>query len=413
MTRFALSHSSLSSAVRVGSLALLASLAGCSTIDRAISGDKVDYQSSVPAKRSTLEVPPDLTQLSVDQRFIVPGNPSAPAPSTVTASTFRPAPGTAAAAAATTAALQGQGTPSVAPAAIGNVQIERSSDMRWLSTTQTPEQLWPQLKTFWTDRGFTLAIDQPEIGLMETDWAENRAKLPNDIIRNTLGKVIDSLYSTGERDRFRTRVERTATGSEVYISHRGMVEVYTSAIQDQTKWQPRPADPQLEAEFLSRLMAKLGQPAATDMAAAAATVAGGASAPAAANVALAPAKARVLTGQPGAALQVDEKFDRAWRGVGLALDRSGFTVEDRDRAQGIYFVRYVDPATAGKDGPGFMSRLFSFGKDKSADFAPARYRVLVKESGNASTVSVQDSSGTPEKGEAGQRIVAMLVEDMK
>ena len=52
-------------------------------------------------------------------------------------------------------------------------------------------------------------MDQPNLGIMETDWAENRAKIPQDFIRNTLGKLLDSVYSTGERDRFRTRLERT------------------------------------------------------------------------------------------------------------------------------------------------------------------------------------------------------------
>jgi uncharacterized lipoprotein len=64
---------------------------------------------------------------------------------------------------------------------------------------------------------------------METDWAENRAKIPQDFIRQSLGKFLDSLYSTSERDKFRTRLERTPSGeTEIYISHRGMIEVYPS-----------------------------------------------------------------------------------------------------------------------------------------------------------------------------------------
>src|SRR6185369_14720406 len=91
--------------------------------------------------------------------------------------------------------------------------------------------------------------------------AENRAKIPTDVIRNTLGKLLDSAYSTSERDKFRTRLERSANGgTEIYISHRGMIEVYSNVQKDQTMWQPRPADPELEAEFLRRLMVKLGVP---------------------------------------------------------------------------------------------------------------------------------------------------------
>ena len=58
-------------------------------------------------------------------------------------------------------------------------------------------------------------------------------------------------------------------------------------------------------------------------------------------------------------LTLDEPFDRAWRRVGLALDRVGFTVEDRDRAKGLYYVRYVDPKTDGKKSDGLVRTFFS------------------------------------------------------
>jgi outer membrane protein assembly factor BamC len=166
-------------------------------------------------------------------------------------------------------------------------------------------------------------------------------------------------------------------------------------------WVPRPSDPGLEAEFLTRLMVKLGtkEAAAREVLAKPAAAAPGA------------ARARVVTGQT--ALQVDEGFDRAWRRVGLALDRSGFTVEDRDRAGGLYFVRYVDPSKAATNtDPGFFSKLFSFGKS-DATAAPVRYRIALKGDGEKTNVSVQNSQGAPESGEAAQRIVALLVEDLK
>ena len=118
--------------------------------------------------------------------------------------------------------------------------------------------------------------------------------------------------------------------------------------------------------------------------------------------------ARLDDGRAASTLQMDDSFDRAWRRVGLALDRTGFTVEDRDRAQGLYFVRYVDPALAGKEAPGFFARLF----DKT-ETKPERYRVAVKGEGDASTVSVLNAQGAPENGDAGRRIVALLVEDLK
>jgi outer membrane protein assembly factor BamC len=238
---------------------------------------------------------------------------------------------------------------------------------------------------------------------METEWSENRAKLPLDIIRSTIGKALDSLYSTGERDRFRTRVERTPNGSEVYISHRGMIEVYVGTQKDQTAWQPRPTDPQLEAEFLSRLMVKLG---AKEEVARTAIAGSGAAA------AAAPVRARLLPNTPGSAIQVDDGFDRAWRRVGLALDRNGFTVEDRDRTRGLYFVRYVDPAKAGQAEPGFLSRMFSFGRTPQVD-GLARYRVEVKSEGTVSTVAVQNQQGAPENSTIGKRISTLLLDELK
>jgi outer membrane protein assembly factor BamC len=214
--------------------------------------------------------------------------------------------------------------------------------------------------------------------------------------------VFDSLFSTGERDRFRTRVERAASGgSEVYISHRGLAEVYTNAQKDAVVWQSRPTDPQLEAEMLARLMTSLAPVRVEEAKLAIATAT------------LPQSRARILGDRPASTLQVDDSFDRAWRRVGLALDRSGFTVEDRDRAQGLYFVRYVDPASAGKEAPGFFARLFSSADTKADPSAPVRYRVAVKGEGDASTVSVLNAQGGPENGDAGRRIVALLVEDLK
>jgi outer membrane protein assembly factor BamC len=367
-------------------VALACTAAGCGSVGEFLSGDRIDYRSK-STKTAPLDVPPDLTQLTRDSRY-------QPQSGTISASTLQGAPAPAAAAA----------VPVVAPQSVGDMRIERSGDERWLVTKLAPEQVWPQLRAFWQERGFNLVVENAQAGVLETDWAENRAKLPQDIIRNTLGRVVDSLYSTGERDKFRTRLERTANGSEIYISHRGLQEVYVSAQRDQTMWTNRPADRQLEAEFLSLLMVKLGAKPdeARNVVAAAATPAPQ------------PARARLIDGQP-AALRVDEPFERAWRRVGLALDRSGFTVEDRDRAAGTYFVRYADPKNiTPQDEPGFLKRLFSFGNDdKPNTSALNRYRIALKGDGEATTVSVLDAQGTPERTEIGQRIVSLLVDDLK
>ncbi len=361
---------------RLGALALAALLAsGCSVLET----DKIDYKSAKRA--STLEVPPDLSQINRESRYVVPG-------ASVTASGFQTTQTTAAAAAGT----------SVAAASLGDVRIERSGTQRWLVVKRPADQLWQPVVDFWQENGFLLTLDQQALGIMETDWAENRAKLPQDVIRSTLGKMFDSLYSTGERDRFRTRLERTADGgTEIYISHRGMVEVYSNNNKDQTVWQPRPADPELETEFLRRLMVKLGVPQEQAKAQATSTAAPSA------------ARATTLNGAP--ALAFNDDFDRAWRRVGLSLDRTGFTVEDRDRAQGLYFVRYVAPNPNTAKDPGFLGRLFGAGKPDEA--TPVRYRIQVRSANGTTTVSVLDAQGQPAPSANAQRIVQVLVDDLK
>jgi outer membrane protein assembly factor BamC len=232
---------------------------------------------------------------------------------------------------------------------------------------------------------------------METDWAENRAKMPQDIIRSTLGKVLDSLYSTGERDKFRTRLERNADGgTESIISHRGMIEVYNTPPRTQTVWQPRPADPELETEFLRRLMVKLG--VSQEQAKAVASPRHSAN----------PA-ARVATVNDVPVVQIDEGFDRAWRRVGLALDRTGFTVEDRNRSQGMYF-RALRGAQGRQERAGLLWQAVWQLREA---VPPLKYRIVVRSQGNASTVSVLNAAGAPETSANASSIVRVLAEDLK
>ena len=365
--------------LRAATLMLALTLAGCSSFDNAISGDKLDYRTRA-SKTTALDVPPDLTQLAREGRY-------QPQSGVVSASNLKPV-GTA---------LGASPAASVAPQSSADLRIERLGNSRWLVSNQSPEQLFPLLRKFWLDRGFVLTEDNAQIGVMETNWAENRAKVPLDFVRSTIGRVFDNLYSTGERDRFRSRVERSATGSEVYISHRGMIEVYDSGRKDSTIWQLRPTDPELEAEFLTRFMVSLG---AKEELARVAVAAAPSAAP----------KTRVATVASTATMEIDDSFDRAWRQVGLALDRGGFTVEDRDRSAGLYFVRYIDPKLAGKDEPNFFQKLFSSDKDA---LRPQRYRVLVKAAGAKSLVSVQNSSGTADDSAIARQIIGRLTDELR
>ncbi len=347
----------------------------------ALEEQKVEYRN---AKRvSTLDVPPDLTQLARDNRYALP-SASVSATSTSTAT------------GAPTA------TPSTALSSAGDVRIERSGQLRWLVVNRPPEALWNPVREFWKDTGFELATEQEALGLLETEWAENRSKLPQDFIRSTIGRLFDGLYSTGERDKFRTRLERTADGNtEIYITHRGLEEVYTSEAKDKTTWQSRASDAGLESEFLRRLMLKLGAPATQALAL---------STPAPEN------KPMPVGATSGAAsLTLNEGFDQAWRRVGLALDRTGFTVEDRNRAEGRYFVRYVPTqVAASEDKPkeGFFARWFGNSK-KTTEIAPVRYQITVKRQGSQSLVGVLNAQGETEATGSAQQILALIASDLK
>lgn len=358
---------------RLGLLALVTALSACSVMD----GDKINYKSAT--KGSTLEVPPDLTQLSRDSRYAT-------------------APGASVSAAAMQAgqAAQPSGTANAAAITLGDVRIERDGNQRWLVVDRPANKLWDPVREFWEENGFILTQAESNVGIMETDWAENRAKLPQDIVRSTLGKVFDSLYSTSERDKFRTRLERNANGgTEIYITHRGMMEVYSNSAKDSTVWQPRAADPELETEFLRRLMVKLGVSEEQSKAVAAA--------PAPRQPA-----ARIASVNNAPVVQLDEGFDRSWRRVGLALDRTGFTVEDRNRNEGTYFVRYVAP-NADKKEPGFFSKLFS----SNTATPPLKYRIVVRSQGEATTVSVLNEAGAPESSANAERIVRVIADELK
>ena len=355
--------------IRVGLAGLTLSLVACGSLE----GDKINYRSAT--KGPSLEVPPDLNQLNRESRYALPGT-------AVNASSFDK----------TATASQ-----PISTVKAGDSRLERAGTQQWLVINRPPEKLWDEVKDFWLQSGFVLVTDQATLGIMETDWAENRAKIPQDIIRSTLGKVLDSLYSTGEQDKFRTRLERNVDGgTDLFVTHRGMVEVYASGSKDTTRWQPRPADPSLESEFLKRLMLKLS--GSTDLAKT------GGIEPQAQPLT---SKVAVSNGQP--VVEVNEGFDRAWRRVGLSLDRTGFTVEDRDRTKGTYFVRYVEPSAKQVE-PGFFAKLLS---GSPAPTPPLKLRVVLTSAGQGTLVSVQNPDGSAASTVVAERITKVIADDLR
>ena len=367
----------------------VAGLAACASTS---DDSKIAYKSAEAPKR-TLEVPPDLTAPELTNSYAMPaGGVSAKLMAQQQADQ-----------AGQQAAIRA-GTAQVATAASDTVRLERAGGQRWLSVSgKSAEQLWPLVREFWQDNGFVLKRDEPQLGIMETDWAENRAKIPQDGVRKLLATVgLDGLYATPERDKFRTRFERSPNGNvEIYISHRGMVESFTEGKND-TKWQPRADDPELEAEFLGRLMLALGVDE---------TKAKQAKEDAAQPVPVAQRRARIENG----AVVVDDAFDRAWRRTGLALDRSGLVVVDRNRATGTYFVRPAKSETEKVDEGGFWSSL-AFWRDKEGKTAAEQpgYRIVVQQvSDKESRVTVQGDKGEALDGKLVNAILPKLEQQLR
>ena len=368
-------------------VAALIFVGACSSTDSASQGGKADYKSATTLP--PLDVPPDLTAPARDSSSALPEG----AKSATTLSGYQ----------AGRAAQAAPGSRAMLPAAEG-MRVERDGNQRWLVASEPPEKIWPLLREFWQENGFLVRQEQAEVGIMETDWAENRATITESWVTRTFGSWIRSAHGTSERDKYRTRLERTPTGgTEVYISHRGMMQINSKAEgfegSETLGWQPRPADPELEVEFLRRLMVRLGTPSekAQAMLAAAAP----------------PQRAALKKGLDGQELlEVFEPFDRAWRRVGLALDRVGFTVEDRDRQKGMYFVRYADPE-AEMQGKKTAFSWLAFWRSDEPKVKAAQYRVAVSAQTDNSRVQVLDKNGAAESSATSHRILTLLHEQLK
>jgi len=382
MKRFDLSRFELSrfdfpaNALRVAVAALaLSSLAGCDTLDQWFSTDRVDYKSagSAPA----LDIPAGLNPAPRDAQFIAPPKMTGlgGVPNQVKADN-----GTLT-----------SGTPT--PQDPLGMHIEQDGKQSWLVVDgRTPEQLWPQLKEFWQTSGFVLKTDSAATGVMETDWAENRAKIPNDWFRNSIGKLLDGVYSSGTQDKFRTLVERGADGStDIFITHHGMVEVDTGHDKESSRWQDRPRDPNLEIAFMEKLMQKFGLSVAqaNQLVAQARTV----------------DRVAVVREDGAPTLDLKEPFDRAWLRVGLALDRSDFTVSQSDKSKGVYYVNYVDAAKETKS-DGVLSKLF--GSSSKAPVVGKAYVVSVKALDSGTQVAVLDQNGQLDASSDAKRLVTQL-----
>ena len=359
---------------------LAALLSGCESMTFSL-GKKIEYKSagSAPA----LEIPPDLTTPNYDDRY-------------------------QATTASGAVAARNAPRPSEVLPANPDARLARAGGERWLVVKASPEAAWSTLRDFWVKNGFVLAVEQPALGIMETDWAESRADKPEGLLQRFANKYVSFVTDTYKRDKFRTRIERGSEPGtvEIYISHRGSeqrpMKTGQGGSPEDWNWTPSPPNPQLEAEFLERLMVALGTPAEAATQAIAAE-------------AKAPERARIDKNNNGVQLIVDDTFDRAWRRVGLALDRTGFTVVDRDRSKGLYFVRYANPDLEKRKTEGWLADTLAkmqFWKTTPVD-KPEQYRVVVTQADPRSVITVQDPTGVVDRTPNSEKILALLKDQLK
>ncbi|HEC13237.1 MAG TPA: outer membrane protein assembly factor BamC [Acidiferrobacteraceae bacterium] len=362
---------------------------GCGYVKKKVGKKDINYQ--VTRSVQPLEVPPDLSSSSIQDEMLIPGRTGSASYSDYQGRQSHP----------------GTQSGGLLPEQKG-IRLEGSGGQRWLVLDGTPEQVWPRVREFWLKNGFLIAKENARTGIMETDWAESRARVKNDFITNFFSKFLGGLYSSGLRDKFRVRLERgkEEATTELYLTHRGMVERATDLTGGEaveTVWEARPVDPELEAEMLRELMVYIG----VDKGRAKTIVAGKAGSPAQHQQ-----RARLESGTNGArVLHLDGGFDDAWRRLGLSLDRISFTVVDRNRSEGIYYVRYIDTDEGTKKKKGFLKRVFSRGGKKRID--KDEFQVKLEASGDTSQVTVRDKKGAPEKSKTGATILKLLYEQLR
>ncbi|MCG1042265.1 outer membrane protein assembly factor BamC [Mycetohabitans sp. B8] len=359
----------------------------------------IDYKRATRAKGSSLAVPPDMTHEIADQRSLPPHGGSA--------------------------SLSGlQQVQQSAPASMGDavlppvpgMHIQREGTQRWLVIDkQAPVQVWPQVRRFWQEQGFVLSLDARDRGIMETDWYETHPQVPDGLIRNTLSKALGTGYTTGRRDKYRTRLESAPNGGTyVFISQRGLHEQLFGSNNEQSRWEDRPNDPALEAEYLKRLMQALAHNQQGGASTAAEPVA--ASAPKAADAATRASQAASKASKAAATpigqtdITLAESYDDAWLRVGVALERNNFTVDDRDRTRGLYFIRYVDPNDLSSAKQGFWSQVFHGRREKAAK----QYRVNVRALTETQTrVAIVGESGQVDDSKQACQILSLLIDQLR
>ncbi len=346
---------------------------------------QLDYQTQ-NRKIVNLEVPPDLTNPNQGNLYQVPaGSGSVRASDLQRRNNQQPA--------ANSAVLQD----------IRGVHLQREGNQRWLVVSgKQPAELWPLLKAFWQENGFTISSEEPAIGQMETEWAENRAKIPQDGLRNLFEKVgLGGVYSTSERDKFTARMERGQNGDvNIFFVHKGMKEVYADKNKDTTMWEPRPNDPNLEAAFLGRFMQYLGadeQQVQQEL-----------------KQNTASNTTSQLARVEGGSLLLAGDYNRNWQRTGMALQRIGLNVLGQNAEKHAYLVQLAPNEASGREKkPGFFSRMLGRKNTETTVAAQPELIVFVEPISNGARIQLLNKDGSRYQGQDASTLLERLYAELR
>ena len=348
---------------------------------------KLDYQTQT-RKIVKLEVPPDLNNPDQGNLYQVPAGSGAVRASDLSRRT---------------SATQ-QAANSEVLKSVKGVRLERDGNQRWVEVQgKSPAEIWPLLKAFWQENGFDIKSEEPGIGQMETEWAENRAKIPQDGLRRLLDKVgLGGIYSTSERDKFIIRIEQSKNGTtDVFFAHKGMKEVYADKNKDTTTWQPAANDPNLEAAFLARFMQYMGvdQQQAEN----------------ALTQSVAKHSGNELARIDGNTLLVSGDYGRNWRRTALALDRIGLNVLGQNIERHAFLVQQApnESEAVSTKKPGFFSRMFGKGKKVEKPAAYPEIIVFVEPVNGGSRIRLLNKDGSAYNGSDASTLISRLHTELR
>ncbi|NND90262.1 MAG: outer membrane protein assembly factor BamC [Granulosicoccus sp.] len=195
-------------------------LAGCGSFSSPNSPD-VRYDNNAEQARS-LQIPPDLTDISNAEQFVLPGTNGGP----VSRNTLLPQ--------------------------FSTVTFERAGQQSWLALDSPPEAVWPQLLAFMKKEKYLIDRTEPAAGLIVTQWRAASAIARGNLLQNLIGG--DEEYT-----RIAFRLERNGSGSRLFARSQAASEkVATAAGTTPFSWPARSHDPEATSELLSRLLVFLG-----------------------------------------------------------------------------------------------------------------------------------------------------------